>query len=91
MHNGLRRIVAGAAGALLAISLASPASAAPTTRSGLDGSQRATLRSIARDTWRFFEKDVDPTTNLPLDNLGPGSVRGTYTSSANIGVYLWAV
>ncbi|MGZ4351727.1 MAG: glucoamylase family protein, partial [Solirubrobacteraceae bacterium] len=28
---------------------------------------------------------------LPLDNLGPGAVRGAYTSAANIGVYLWAV
>jgi putative glucoamylase len=28
---------------------------------------------------------------LPLDNLGPGTTRGTYTSAANIGVYLWAV
>lgn len=34
---------------------------------------------------------MDPTTHLPLDNLGPGAVRGTYTSAANIGVYLWAV
>ena len=32
-----------------------------------------------------------PSTNLPLDNLGPGAVRATYTSAANIGVYLWAV
>ena len=91
MHPGLRRVVAGAAGALLALSLASPASAAPPKQSALSGSQRATLRTIARDTWRFFEKDVDPTTHLPLDNLGPGSVRGEYTSSANIGVYLWSV
>jgi hypothetical protein len=46
---------------------------------------------IAQDTWRFFEKDVDPNTHLPLDNLGPGDTRGTYTSAANIGVYLWSI
>ncbi len=51
---------------------------------------RGPLR-IAKDTWAFYEKDVDPNTHLPLDNLGPGDARGTYTSAANIGVYLWAV
>jgi hypothetical protein len=49
------------------------------------------LHQIAADTWRFYGADLDPVTHLPLDNLGPGSVRGTYTSAANIGVYLWAV
>ena len=49
------------------------------------------LHGIAADTWRFYAADVDPVTHLPLDNLGPGSVRGTYTSAANVGVYLWAV
>ncbi|HWE09147.1 MAG TPA: glucoamylase family protein, partial [Solirubrobacteraceae bacterium] len=39
----------------------------------------------------FYGGDLDPTTHLPLDNLGPGTVRGAYTSAANIGVYLWAV
>ena len=53
--------------------------------------QRAVLYGIARDPWRFYGADVDPTTNLPLDNLGPGPTRGTYTSAANVGVYLWAV
>ena len=53
--------------------------------------QRTVLSGIARDTWRFYAADVDPVTHLPLDNLDPGSVRGTYTSAANIGVYLWAV
>jgi hypothetical protein len=46
---------------------------------------------IARDTWKFFRTDVDPTTHLPLDNIGPGTTRGSYTSAANIGVYLWSV
>ena len=49
------------------------------------------LYGIAHDTWQFYAADVDPVTHLPLDNLGPGSVRGEYTSAANVGVYLWAV
>jgi hypothetical protein len=53
--------------------------------------QRSVLYGIARDTWRFYAADLDPKTHLPLDNLGPGKVRGNYTSAANIGVYLWAV
>jgi hypothetical protein len=53
--------------------------------------QRSVLHGIAADTWTFYGADVDPNTHLPLDNLGPGAVRGTYTSAANIGVYLWAV
>lgn len=65
--------------------LASPGSGA------LSAHQRSVLQSIAADTWRFYGPDVDPHTNLPLDNLGPRAARGTYTSAANIGVYLWAV
>ena len=57
----------------------------------LTAQQRAVLHGIAADTWRFYAADVDPVTHLPLDNLGPGAVRGAYTSAANIGVYLWAV
>jgi hypothetical protein len=64
---------------------------------GLSASQRASLLSIARDTWKFYQVDVDPTTHLPMDNLtfAGGSATpttyGRYTSAANIGVYLWAV
>jgi hypothetical protein len=58
---------------------------------GLTAHQRSVLHGIAADTWRFYGDDVDPVTHLPLDNLGPGAVRGAYTSAANIGVYLWAV
>src|SRR5437764_5949673 len=65
-----------------------PASA---STGALSAQQRKVLSGVARDTWRFYAADVDPTTHLPLDNLGPGSVRGAYTSAANIGVYLWAV
>jgi Putative glucoamylase len=59
--------------------------------------QRANLMAIARDTWKFYSVDVDPTTHLPLDNVtfAGGSATptayGRYTSAANIGVYLWAV
>ncbi|MHA3702416.1 glucoamylase family protein [Jatrophihabitans sp. YIM 134969] len=75
---------------------ASPAEAAPgappaAATSGLTPDQAAELLQIARDTWRFFGADVDPVTALPLDHLGPGTVRGGYTSAANIGVYLWSV
>jgi hypothetical protein len=64
---------------------------------GLSPAQRASLLSIARDTWKFYGVDVDPATNLPMDNLtfAGGSAApttyGRYTSAANIGVYLWAV
>ena len=60
-------------------------------RSGLTAQQRTVLMGVARDTWAFFGKDVDPVTHLPLDNLGPDGTRGAYTSAANIGVYLWSV
>jgi hypothetical protein len=78
---------------------AGPTSTTGTVRpyAGLDGAQRAQLLSIARDTWRFYSADVDPTTHLPLDNLtfAGGAATptsfGRYTSAANIGVYLWAV
>jgi hypothetical protein len=69
-----------------------PAAARPDVEgSALTAAQRAVLRGIASDTWKFYAADVDPGTHLPLDNLGPGAVRGSYTSAANIGVYLWAV
>ncbi len=95
LSTTLRRgCVAAATLALAAGLVAAPtasASARPPHRSGLSHSQRAHLMGIARDTWRFYNHDVDPNTHLPLDNLGPGKTRGAYTSAANIGVYLWAV
>ncbi len=84
----------GAAIAIIAVAIAAllPAPARATARAGgLTTQQRAVLYGIAQDTWRFYAADVDPVTHLPLDNLGPGAVRGPYTSAANIGVYLWAV
>jgi hypothetical protein len=84
----------GAAIAIISVAIVAllPMPATATARAGaLTTKQRAVLYGIARDTWRFYAADVDPVTHLPLDNLGPGSVRGAYTSAANIGVYLWAV
>ncbi len=97
MHSARRHPIRylALAGTLLAgmIVSAAPADAHPrgSSDSGLTRQQRANLYGVAKDTWKFFEKDVDPTTHLPLDNLGPGSTRGSYTSAANIGVYLWSV
>jgi Protein of unknown function (DUF3131) len=65
--------------------------------SGLSQAQRANLLSVARDTWKFFVGDIDPATNLPMDNqtFAGGSAtpttNGAYTSAADIGVYLWSV
>jgi len=90
---GIRKTaIAVGVAALLALSVSStlPASAR-SAGAGLTTHQRSVLRAIAQDTWRFFQKDVDPNTHLPLDNIGPGATRGDYTSSANIGVYLWSV
>lgn len=97
-HPRLSGILAAIALLLTPLVTALPAAAGPPQPGPpqpgpgqLTGAQRAQLLSIAKDTWRFFEADVDPHTHLPLDNLGPDGVRGTYTSAANIGVYLWSV
>lgn len=87
---------AGAAAAAPASTgAAAPAStvgaAGPGGGSGLSAQQRSALYGIASDTWKFFAADIDPATHLPMDNLGPGNIVGTYTSAADIGVYLWAV
>lgn len=68
----MRRLVSVllAAGAV-ALAAAGPAVA----RSGLTGSDRAQLRQIARDTWRFYGSDVDSATQLPMDNIGPGTTQ----------------
>ncbi len=89
----LRLRLAAVTAVLAAVLLApTPAGADPgSSASGLSARQRAVLYGVARDTWAFYRHDLDPRTHLPLDNLGPGSVRGTYTSAANVGVYLWAV
>ncbi|MDX6222692.1 MAG: hypothetical protein QOD91_1746 [Frankiales bacterium] len=80
-----------AAGAPAGAQSSSPNSGTSSSTARLNAQQRAVLLGMARDTWAFFGKDLDPVTHLPLDNLGPGGTRGTYTSAANIGVYLWSV
>ena len=82
-----RKVIVLVIALLAALVVAQPAAA----QDGLTAQQRAVLYGIAKDTWRFYGQDVDPNTHLPLDNLGPGTVRGAYTSASNIGVYLWAV
>ncbi len=84
--------VAGIAALVAVAVLASSARAAVSIPGpSLNAHQRSVLHGIAADTWRFYRTDVDPGTHLPLDNIGPGTTRGTYTSAANVGVYLWAV
>ncbi len=73
------------------LALASAPAFASATTAPLSPQQRSVLYGIAQATWKFYGADVDPSTHLPLDNLGPGATRGAYTSAANIGVYLWAV
>ncbi len=76
---------------------ASGTTASGTTASGttapLTAAQRARLRGIAADTWKFSQADVDPVTHLPMDNitLGDKPSQGTYTSPTNIGVNLWSI
>jgi len=77
-------------GIMAALLLAAVNVSGPVTASAATSSS-SSLSDIARDTWNFYKKDVDPVTHLPLDNLGPDGTRGTYTSASNIGVYLWAV
>ena len=81
----VRGLIAAAFAAAILV-VAAPAGAATFT-----SGQKAELYGIANDTWQFYGTDVDPVTHLPLDNLGPGTVRGEYTSAANVGVYLWAI
>jgi hypothetical protein len=99
--------VAGLAALALPLAALQPAAAGTTKTasgagsvdpySGLTGPQRTQLMGIARDTWNFYRADVDPKTNLPMDNLTYAggatapTAQGQYTSAANIGVYLWAV
>ncbi|MDQ6772356.1 MAG: DUF3131 domain-containing protein [Candidatus Dormibacteraeota bacterium] len=92
-----RRILAALAASLAVALLGTSAQASDDgqdrgqARGGLTGAQRHVLQGIAQDTWRFYAADVDTLTHLPLDNIGPDGERGTYTSAANVGVYLWAV
>jgi Putative glucoamylase len=93
----MRRLIATIAAVLMVSPVAAGASPQPPVAGyhGLTAAQRAVLRDIARDTWRFYSLDVDPATHLPMDNLtfsgDTPTAYGRYTSASNIGVYLWAV
>ncbi|MDP8263609.1 MAG: glucoamylase family protein [Candidatus Ancaeobacter aquaticus] len=60
---------------------------------------RAFLKEIARDTWKYFELFVDKDTHLPLDTivftkdtvLGDETIIGDYTNVTNIGIYLMCI
>ena len=65
----------------------------------LDASQHEALHAIARDTWRYFERYVDPARqvddghhHLPPDNVqfAPHTIVAHRTSPTNIGMYLLA-
>ncbi|HEY3728642.1 MAG TPA: glucoamylase family protein [Solirubrobacteraceae bacterium] len=84
-------VIALAATCAFGLAAGQPQQAAADAGAGLSAHQRSVLQGIAADTWKFYGDDVDAKTHLPLDNLGPGTARGDYTSAANIGVYLWAV
>ncbi len=57
------------------------------------------LRTIARDTWNYFDNIVDKETGLPLDNItlsipaamGEATAVGDYTNITNVGLYFAAL
>ena len=61
------------------------------------GAERANLTSIARQTWNFYNADIDAATGLPMDNLtfAGGSATATsvgrYANPEDFAMYLWAV
>ena len=60
---------------------------------------KAFLKEVALDTWKFFDAISDKENGLPLDNillgekspLGEGVWIGDYTNITNVGVYLMSV
>ncbi|WP_338247394.1 glucoamylase family protein [Dictyobacter halimunensis] len=70
-----------------------PTHASKTPSDTLTIAQKAQLYAIAHHTWQFFDADADPTTHLPMDNIGfdGAPARGTYTSPTNIGVAFWSI
>ena len=68
--------------ALLAPGTARASGDAVSPYGGLSSSQRASLLAIARDTWKFYDADVDQATSLPMDNLTFAGGSATPTASA---------
>ncbi len=60
---------------------------------------REFLKTIAKDTWKFFDHIVDKENHLPLDTIQLGETEplaadgwvGDYTNVTNIGLYLMCV
>ncbi|WP_242968434.1 glucoamylase family protein [Sulfobacillus sp. hq2] len=59
----------------------------------LTAQQRHSLKGIAKRTWKFFSIDVNPQTDLPMDNVGfqGAPAQGAYTSPTDIAMYLWSI
>ncbi|PTM59642.1 glucoamylase family protein [Desmospora activa] len=52
------------------------------------------LRQIAQKTWKFFDEQTDPRTQLPLDEIrlqDDGIKKAEHTSPTNIGMYMMSV
>ncbi len=85
--------VAAGLGALTPTSTADPRAGSRAHQPGQHRQSKGILKRYAADTWRSFEKMVDPGTGLPADNiagdLSAGS-RSRFTSPTNIGTYLWS-
>ncbi|MBO0811398.1 MAG: hypothetical protein J2P23_05055, partial [Microlunatus sp.] len=61
--RGVRSAWAAAvAGVLLLTTLWVPGDAARADAAGLDSAQKAAMLTVAKDTWKFFENDLDPVT-----------------------------
>jgi hypothetical protein len=106
-HHATVTLATAAAVAALTAGAAAPASAQPArlaqpaqsaasplrfTQTPLAPAERQQLMHFAADTWKFFGADVNPTTHLPMDNIGfDGAPQGPYTSPTDIGVYMWSV
>ncbi len=59
----------------------------------LTAGQRESLKAIAARTWKFFSIDVNPQTDLPMDNVGfqGAPAKGAYTSPTDLAMYLWSI
>ncbi|MFH1369446.1 MAG: glucoamylase family protein [Elusimicrobiota bacterium] len=63
------------------------------------GNDREFLKTIAKDTWAFFDNMIDKEYGIPIDTLildkkdplGPDTRIADYTNITNIGVYLCCV
>src|SRR6201989_3329021 len=61
-----------------------------TTPAHAAGTDDATLRRYAADTWASFVAMTDPASGLPTDQLPADGGRAVQTSTTNIGAYMWS-